>query len=1483
MRPTTHTMTTHTITRFAFLLFLFSAISLLAAATSKIHAETTMGTIGQSSDVFITNATIIPEPGKKLTNASLHLRDGLVVEVGRKIEPPTGARVIDASGMFVYAGFIDAGTSRFLSEDVKPEPQPGQKVDFLRSALATTRKDNRNFLTPEFQAVEALKLDAGKLGEYRAAGFAVVHVIPTGRVASGTGTLLNTSHTLPRDAILMETTMGEMKLYAPDSKTYPTTLMGATAHLRQAFVDCQYSSVQTRLFAEKTPGVPRPSFDPALEALQRISTSEIPVCFRVKTRDDIHRALDFAEISIGETPPEKLVLWGADEAHRVVDRLGKTSNVALILDLNFGKEPTISPAKPSEKLTAVVPEPTRVQQEKRNRWCARVRGLQTLYRQQIPFAVSSEGMKKPDTIMQDVRRAIEFGLPAEAALAALTTNPAKILGMEDRLGVIQKDYLASVVILNGPLENTSSKPRYLIWGEQVFEYNNKDARVATSESKKVGKPSINLTGKWEMTILSDAGETKAILEIDQSESKLNGTFTSEQGNGRITFGQTRDETFQMTIAIGIGAQALHLKISGTMIEGKVAGELRSAFGTKTKWKAERVKQDVDDLSPEQRPEVKIEFGADDGPELGSSTVSCEFDRNVPLVKNEQPTELHSDRVGCQTDTGGDLFIRNGTVLTGAGRRLEETSILIQNGKISGIGRDIEPPKGVQVIDASEMYVMPGIIDPHSHIMLTGGGNEYTQSIVPEVRIQDILNTDDTSEYRALSGGVTTVRLLHGSANVIGGQDAVVKLKYGRSARDHLLKDAPQGVKFALGENVKRTRTRFPNTRLGVEATLNRAFMEAIDYRRRWQEYRRDRKDAGKNADQILPPRRDLRLEALTDIINHEMFIHAHCYRADEILMLMRVASNHGLRIWSLQHVLEGFKIAPEIVRHGASCATFSDWWAYKVEAFDATAYNAALLNEAGANVTLKSDDRQMMRHMFHEAAKTLRYGNMSPDDAIQTITINPARELGLSDRIGSIEMGKDGDLALFNGHPLNGFSRCEITIVEGEIFFSRKAVPSAMSEQQNLRVATLSDWSPAPLDLRKKTLDLTQSDNRKYAIVGATLFPVDASPIPNGVLLIAEGKISAIGRELRIPDDYKRIDASGLNVYPGLIDSGTTLGLTEIRYVEETNDTFEAGDFQPDLKAGVALNSDSELIPVARAGGITTILMRPLGGIIAGQSSVAKLSGWTTPEMVINDAAGLQINMPTEPAKLQKLKTYLSEMQTIIERYQSTGNNQPSLSDLRIAVLENCLAGKKPVFVEANTRQEIAQALLLADEYKLRVIITGGTDAWKLAGELKRRDIPVIVGDVSQKPTSEYDPFDAPYANAAHLHDAGVRFCIRSNNASNSRNAPFEAALAVAFGLPEEIGIRSVTLSAAEILGLEERMGSLTIGKDANLIICVDSPLQQSGQIKATFIDGQPFAPQSRQTRLYERYRQRLREVQATQRVADPNQTAPEEQSPASR
>jgi imidazolonepropionase-like amidohydrolase len=862
---------------------------------------------------------------------------------------------------------------------------------------------------------------------------------------------------------------------------------------------------------------------------------------------------------------------------------------------------------------------------------------------------------------------------------------------------------------------------------------------------------------------------------------------------------------------------------------------------------------------------------------------------------EQATEIEADR-RPRLHTRGNVLVRGATVLTVTNGTQPATDVLVQDGKIAKVGKEISAPDGVVVIDAAGLFVMPGIIDTHCHFAIEGGVNEFSLSVVPEVRVTDVINSDDVQIYRALGGGVTTARLLHGSANVIGGQHAVIKLKYGEPASKLLLADAPRGVKFALGENVKRTDGRFPNTRLGVEAVLVRAFTEAQAYRRTWDDYHKA-KAAGR---EVPEPRRDLRLEALADVLGGDLKVHCHCYRADEILMLLRVADRFGFKVRSLQHVLEGYKIAPEIADHGASCSTFSDWWAYKIEAFDAIPFNSALLHEAGVSVCLKSDSNELMRHLYQEAAKCVKYGGMSEVEALETITLNGAKQLGLEKRVGTIEVGKDADLAIFNGHPLNSYARCEMTLVEGEVYFQRsdrlKAVPAA---------------TPAPAAPVKETKKIELNPKGSYILKGVTTHIVSNGPMSKTSVVVNKGKISAVvldeatakldgmnvrelgsvpvidGEKVSIrkaaevyPAGATIMDATGLHLYPGMIDAATVLGLTELGSARETHDYAEGGDFQPDLRASIAINPDSELIPVTRANGVTTVVTRPMGSIIAGQSALINLAGWVPKEMALVDPLALHIDFPTaspmitgDPAMPQigraiarkqreeKVRRLKELFQQALAHDQARKDNPRTPGNPRLEALIPYARGDRPVVIQANRKAEIVEALKLADELKLKVILSGAIDSWKVAGELKKRDVPVILGPLMTLPQETYDPYDAPFACAARLHEAGVRFCIRSSGTTNTRNLPYEAAMAVSYGLPPEEALKSVTLYPAQILGVADQLGSIEPGKRANLVLTNGDILQASTQVLALFIDGRPLEPASKQTRLYERYRERLREV----------------------
>ena len=391
---------------------------------------------------------------------------------------------------------------------------------------------------------------------------------------------------------------------------------------------------------------------------------------------------------------------------------------------------------------------------------------------------------------------------------------------------------------------------------------------------------------------------------------------------------------------------------------------------------------------------------------------------------------------------GDILIRNATVLTVTRGTLPNSDVLIRNGKIAGVGRNLKAGANAHVIDGTGKYVLPGIIDCHSHSMLDAI-NEGSLAVTSMVRVQDALNPTDPDLYRALAGGTTTLNLLHGSANPIGGLNTVVKIRHGRPIEEFIFPGAPPGIKFALGENVKRSNSpalpglqrRYPNTRMGVEEVIRDAFARARDYKLGWDEYQ---KAVGRGEKKLIPPRRDIQLEPLVEILEGKRLVHAHCYRSDEILMLINVANEFGFKIKTFQHALEGYKVAKEIAQHGAGASIFVDNWGYKIEAYDSIPYNAAIMTRSGVNVSINSDSDERARRLNTEAAKAIRYGNVSEEEALKMITWNPAWQLGIQNRVGSIEVGKDADLAIWNGHPLSVYSRVDTTFVDGEIFFDRQ-------------------------------------------------------------------------------------------------------------------------------------------------------------------------------------------------------------------------------------------------------------------------------------------------------------------------------------------------------------------------------------------------------------------------------------------------------------
>ena len=841
---------------------------------------------------------------------------------------------------------------------------------------------------------------------------------------------------------------------------------------------------------------------------------------------------------------------------------------------------------------------------------------------------------------------------------------------------------------------------------------------------------------------------------------------------------------------------------------------------------------------------------------------------VPVLPGEENGEPSAYEHPFETDetrkprlrTNGSALIRNVTVHS-AVEPAFVADVLVRDGDIAGIGQGLEVSGEITVIDGEGKHLAPGVVDTHSHMAIDGGVNEGTLSITADCDISDVIDADDVGLYRALAGGVTTIQCLHGSANVIGGRSEVLKLRWKVPADELRFPDAPQGIKFALGENPKRSNwgesgVRFPGSRMGVEAVLNRAFARAREYQSEWSNYRA----AVDNGEDVVPPRRDVRLEVLVGILEGAVEVHSHCYRADEIVMLMRVAESFGFRIKTLQHVLEGYKVAKEIAEHGAGPSTFSDWYGYKLEAYDAIPQNAALLDEAGAVSTVNSDSAELIRHLYHEAAKSIRHANLDPVRALRLVTLNAAIQLGVGDRVGSIEVGKDADLVLLNADPLSVYSRVEWTMVDGEIEFQRR--DSFELDDAGLVAKQIEEPTAVEASYRP-------DGGEVLAIEGATLHPVTGPVLENATLLVQDGRIVALGNDVTVPEVATRLDASGKHLWPGLIALHTQLGLREIGSVRGSVDDSEIGGSQPDIRVASSINADSSHIPITRSAGVTRAQVTPGGrGPFLGQSAVIRLSGDTWEELLTLDRDMLHVRFPrtgnTEEDKkegegVKELRDSLEEAREygrLIQEAADHGVARPPF-DPRLEALLPYALGEKLVALHADNAQTILYALKFAEEEGLKAVLVGARQAWKVTDALVESGMSVILGPVLTMP-SGFDPYDAPFANAAVLYRAGVPFAITPDDGNNIRNIGYHAGFASAFGLPKEEALRAVTYYPAQILGLEEELGSLAVGKRADLVLTDGDILEPTTQILDMWIDGEAQDIGNRQTRLYERYRERL-------------------------
>lgn len=850
-------------------------------------------------------------------------------------------------------------------------------------------------------------------------------------------------------------------------------------------------------------------------------------------------------------------------------------------------------------------------------------------------------------------------------------------------------------------------------------------------------------------------------------------------------------------------------------------------------------------------------------------------------------------VFAQGTAPGVVAIRNGTIITATRGTIANGTVLIRDGKIAAVGTNVSIPGGADVYDATGKFVSPGLIDAHSHIA-NDAINEGSVSVSSMTGMEDVLDPTDINIYRDLAGGTTTANILHGSANAIGGKTVVIKLRYGKSrASDLIFQGALPGIKFALGENVTRKRgqaptnpERFPTTRQGVEYVIRDAFTRAKAYRKEWQDYEAKKK-AGQD---VLAPRRDLQLDALVEVLEGKRLVHAHSYRADEILMLIRLADEMGFKVTTFQHVLEGYKVAKEIAAHNAGASTFSDWWGYKMEAADAIPHNASLMTHKGVLVSINSDDAEQARRLNMEAAKAVRYGDVTDDQAFAMVTINPAKQLKIENRVGSIEVGKDADLVVWNHHPLSTVAIVERSYIDGIAYYDREkdlqriaeiqkekgtrsttdSSPSGTNGTQtngNGQVGTNgSQTSPRPAPSAERFDVKGNADGPTWAITNARIVTVSGAVIPKGTIVIKGNRIDAVGANVTVPASVKPMDVQGSTVIPGMIDASTDIGLNEPG-VRNYDDVSEILPFDQMLRTRVAYKSDSIAIPVTRSEGITTIGVRPGGGTISGEIPVMDLDGWTWEEATLRPAAGLAFNYPgaaggrgaggggrggaPQPTGPDPIKT----LNQLLERARAYAK-QPATRqvDWTLEPFIPVLDRRQALYVTATTEQNIKDAVAWADKQNVRIVLQTGADAQKVAGLLKQHDVPVILSSILSLPPRE-DEFHAyPYQTPGVLAKAGVLFAFSSGGFQFSRDVPFQAGRAVAWGLPHDDAIKALTLDAARVLGVDSQVGSIDAGKVANLVVLTGDPLEIRSQIRHVIIAGRDVPLDNSQLELFKKY-----------------------------
>lgn len=902
-----------------------------------------------------TNANIVKTYDDIISKGAMLIKSEKIVAVGKNVSIPEEAIVIDLNGKYIYPSFVEVFSDFGIKKFERPRSSGPQ--------YEANRKYHywNDHVRAEQNAMDVFEFDSKTAEGLRKVGFGLVNTHVNDGIIRGTSNLIALSEDNDMNNALVRENTAQLFSFDRSNQTnqaYPTSIMGKMALLRQVYKDAKW-------YAEGN----SKNKDLSLEAFS--AQQDLPQIFHT---DDYLDALRADKVG-DEFAVQYIIVGGGDEYKRIEEI--KNTNASFIMPLKFPDAYDVDDPYLTKYLAL----------SDMKHWYHAPFVFKLFEENEIPFAITSHGLKSPDKMFKMLRTAIEKGASKHAILEALTSKPAEYLNMEDQIGTLKEGAFANFLITSKDIfEDKATIYQNWIMGVK-HELNDMDVLDISGDYK------LSLNNKTYDLSLTQKGKSYS-AELKRDTLKLGSKVQFKQNWLYITL---TDEDKSSSDFMRLAAKIEQPKSN---FSGKVFAKNENTYPFTATYQTKEKEDDKDKKDNSEK---------DDETALKIPVTYPNMSYGAPKIEEDVKPVL----------------FKNVTVITGEDEGiLEDTDVLLKDGKIQKIGKGIKSSKA-RVIDGTGKYLTAGIVDEHSHIAATSV-NEAGQNSSAEVSMEDAIDPDDISIYRTLAGGVTSIQLLHGSANPIGGRSAILKLKWGESAEEMIYDNTPKFIKFALGENVKQSNwgggIRFPQSRMGVEQVF-------IDYFSRAKAYE-TLKNSGKSY------REDVEMETLLEIINSERFISCHSYVQSEINMLMKVAEQFGFRINTFTHILEGYKVADKMAEHGAGGSTFSDWWAYKYEVNDAIPHNAAIMHREGVTVAINSDDGEMIRRLNQEVAKSVKYGGISEEEAWKFVTLNPAKLLHIDDRVGSIKEGKDADVVLWNAHPLSVYARPEYTLIEGKIYFS---------------------------------------------------------------------------------------------------------------------------------------------------------------------------------------------------------------------------------------------------------------------------------------------------------------------------------------------------------------------------------------------------------------------------------------------------------------